>query len=130
MTRDSKSVNLTHFRRLSICNLFSWNTSSTAASSTLLHCIIIQPFITIGHYHGMMLRVLSSLVAAHAMKSLLPFLALVIICFLYHCSLNEAAIMATGKWCFRADATSTLGVEERGEGIQQASQTWQHTHLP
>jgi hypothetical protein len=27
MTRDSKSVHLTHFRRLSICNLFSRNTS-------------------------------------------------------------------------------------------------------
>ncbi len=48
-------------------------------------------------YHGMMLRLLSSLVAPHAMKYLLPFLALVIICFLYHHSLNEAAIMATGK---------------------------------
>jgi hypothetical protein len=27
MTRDSKSVNLTHVQRLSICNLFSRNTS-------------------------------------------------------------------------------------------------------
>jgi hypothetical protein len=43
MTRDSKSVNLTHFRRLSICNLFSRNTSHShdnlrrVSKSPLLH---------------------------------------------------------------------------------------------
>jgi hypothetical protein len=43
MTRDSKSVNLTHFRRLSICHLFSWNTSHShdnlrrVSKSPLLH---------------------------------------------------------------------------------------------
>jgi hypothetical protein len=43
MTRDSKSVNLTHFQRLSICNLFSWNTSHShgnlrrVSKSPLLH---------------------------------------------------------------------------------------------
>jgi hypothetical protein len=43
MTRDSKSVNLTHFRRLSICNLFSRDTSHShdnlrrVSKSPLLH---------------------------------------------------------------------------------------------
>jgi hypothetical protein len=43
MTRDSKSVNLTHFRILSICNLFSRNTSHShdnlrrVSKSPLLH---------------------------------------------------------------------------------------------
>jgi hypothetical protein len=43
MTRDSKSVHLTHFRRLSICNLFSRNTSHShdnlrwVSKSPLLH---------------------------------------------------------------------------------------------
>jgi hypothetical protein len=43
MTRDSKSVNLTHFRRLSICNLFSRKTSHShdnlrrVSKSPLLH---------------------------------------------------------------------------------------------
>jgi hypothetical protein len=43
MARDSKSVNLTHFRRLSICNLFSRNTSHShdnlrkVSKSPLLH---------------------------------------------------------------------------------------------
>jgi hypothetical protein len=43
MTRDSKSVNLTHFWRLSICNLFSRNTSHShdnlrrVSKSPLLH---------------------------------------------------------------------------------------------
>jgi hypothetical protein len=43
VTRDSKSVNLTHFRRLSICNLFSRNTSHShhnlrrVSKSPLLH---------------------------------------------------------------------------------------------
>jgi hypothetical protein len=43
MTRDSKSINLTHFRRLSICNLFSRNTSHShdnlrrVSKSPLLH---------------------------------------------------------------------------------------------
>jgi hypothetical protein len=43
MTRDSKSVNVTHFRRLSICNLFSRNTSHShdnlrrVSKSPLLH---------------------------------------------------------------------------------------------
>jgi hypothetical protein len=43
MTHDSKSVNLTHFWRLSICNLFSWNTSHShdnlrrVSNSPLLH---------------------------------------------------------------------------------------------
>jgi hypothetical protein len=43
MTRDSKSVNLTHFRRLSICKLFSRDTSHShdnlrrVSKSPLLH---------------------------------------------------------------------------------------------
>jgi hypothetical protein len=43
MTRDSKSVNLTHFWRLLICNHFSWNTSHShdnlrrVSKSPLLH---------------------------------------------------------------------------------------------
>ncbi len=105
MTRDSKTVNLTHFRKLLICNLLSRNTShshdnlrrvskspllhpfthrrsgtldwrvtratsadssrlihtilansSTAASSTLLHCIIVQPFLTTGHLEFKLLQ--------------------------------------------------------------------------
>jgi hypothetical protein len=76
-------------------------------------------------YHGMMLRILSSLVAPHAMKFLPSFLALFIICFLYHHSLNEAAIMATGKWCFRADATSKYsggrGARRRHSSNKQAT---------
>jgi hypothetical protein len=42
MTRDSKSVNLTHFRRLSICNLFHEThlihmTTSEESSSSPVH---------------------------------------------------------------------------------------------
>jgi hypothetical protein len=43
LTRDSKSVNLTHFRRLSICTFFSRNTSHSydnlrrVSKSPLLH---------------------------------------------------------------------------------------------
>jgi hypothetical protein len=47
------------------------------------------------------------------MKHLLLFLSLVSIGCHYIFSSSKGAKMLTGKWCLRADAASTLGVDEK-----------------